>query len=463
MRQFTLLAAFLATTACVPGPDAQVTKARSDAPTARSVADTAPAFAAASFAASMPGAMAHGNSDVAASFMELTFAMESGRLLPTFSRFEGTITVAMTGDVPASAAEDLSRLMARLRAEAGIDIRPAASAAGASITIDFAPKAALRRMAPAAACFVVPNVSTLEEYRSARGTARVDWANVAQRQKVGIFVPSDSSAQEVRDCLHEEMAQAIGPLNDLYRLSDSVFNDDNFHSVLTPFDMTILRAYYAPELSSGMSRAEVQARIGAVVARVNAGGPGAGAADLSATPASWKQAIETALMGGGGQAARRAAAERALGIARAQGWTDGRLAFSHFAIARLHVASDRARAVEEFSKAAAIYRRLPGGAVHVAHVDMQLAAIAVASGQPAEGLRFADRAIPVVRAAQNQALLATVQLIKAEALEALGRGAEADRLRVDSASAARYGFGSDAQVRARTSEIAALGARGQRG
>ena len=462
MRHFALLAAFLATTACVPAPDTQVTKSRSEIPTARAAVDVAPAFADGGGGALMPGAMRHGDGYVAASFMELTFAMESGRQLPTFSRFEGTITVAMTGAVPATAQGDLEQLMGRLRSEAGIDIRPTAEAAGASIIIEFAPKAALRRMAPTAACFVVPNVGSLADYRASRGTAKVDWANVAQRQKVAIFVPSDASPQEVRDCLHEEMAQAIGPLNDLYRLSDSVFNDDNFHSVLTPFDMTILRAYYAAELSSGMSKAEVQSRIGGVVARVNGGGAGMGGADLSSTPKAWSQAIETALMGGG-QGARRAAAERALGIARAQGWNDGRLAFSHFAIARLYVGSDRARAVEEFGKAAAIYRRLPGGAVQVAHIDMQLAAIAVASGQPEQALRLADRAIPVVRSAQNQGLLATVQLIKAEALEALGRDAEADRLRVDSAAAARYGFGSDAQVRARTREIAALGARGFRG
>ena len=56
-----------------------------------------------------------------------------------------------------------------------------------------------------------------------------------------------------------------------------------------------------------------------------------------------------------------------------------------------------------------------------------------------------------------------MQLIKAEALEILGRNAEADALRVDSQQWARYGFGSDAQVRARTREIAALGARGTRG
>lgn len=150
-------------------------------------------------------------------------------------------------------------------------------------------------------------------------------------------------------------------------------------------------------------------------------------------------------------------------IARAQGWTDGRLAFSHFAIARLYVGSDRALAVDEFTRAAEIYRRLPGAAIQVAHIEMQLAALAVAAGEPQKALALADSAIPVVRAGQNYALLATVQLIKAEALEILGRNAEADALRVDSQQWARYGFGSDAQVRARTREIAALGARGTRG
>ena len=39
------------------------------------------------------------------------FRMESGRALPVMSRFEGPITVAMTGDVPKSAGAELARLM----------------------------------------------------------------------------------------------------------------------------------------------------------------------------------------------------------------------------------------------------------------------------------------------------------------------------------------------------------------
>lgn len=469
MRKSTLAAilAIATATACVPvqdaAQDAQVTKARAPVEAGAEPSEPALAFAANPAFALAPVSAGRSDATVVRDFLDLTFAMESGRALPVFSRFDGPITIALSGQVPPSAAPDLSRLIGRLQAEAGIDVRPAAPGEAAAITIHFGPRAELRRLAPTAACFVVPNVSTVADYKASRGTAAVDWANVVVRRNVGIFVPSDASPQEVRDCLNEETAQAIGPLNDLYRLTDSVFNDDNFHSVLTPYDMLLLRIHYAPELRAGMTQAEVAARLPGIVARLNPGGGGMGGLDASATPKSWKSAIETALGSGAGQGTRRAAADRALMIARAQGWTDGRLAFSHFAIARLYVGSDRARAVEEFTRASEIYRRLPGARIHVAHIDMQLAAIAVANGEAETAIAFADRAIPVIRGAENWALLATVQLIKAEALELSGRSAEAEALRMDSQQWARYGFGSDAQVRARTREIAALGARGQRG
>ncbi len=52
------------------------------------------------------------------------------------------------------------------------------------------------------------------------------------------------------------------------------------------------------------------------------------------------------------------------------------------------------------------------------------------------------------------------ELIKAEALEELGRDVEAQALRLDSQGWARYGFGSFGAMQAKSAEIAALGARG---
>lgn len=381
--------------------------------------------------------------------MDLTFAMESGRTLDTFSRFEGPVTVAIRGPAPPSAAKDLGVVISRLQNEAGIDIRP--TTGDATIVVEFATKAELRRLAPTAACFVVPNVASLADYRRRRGSDMVDWAYVTRRERAAIFIPTDTSPQEVRDCLNEELAQALGPLNDLYRLTNSVFNDDNFHSVLTDFDMDILRMTYSPTLASGMSRAEVAARLGAspTVAAGN--------------PPDWTRAIETALGKGGSLPARKAAAERALAIAQSAGWQDGRAAFSNFAVGRLLAGSDPRRALDAFDRAGAIYSRMPGGELQLAHIDMQMAAMALAGGLAEEATRLTDRAIPVVKRHQNAALLATLMLIKAEALDQLGNPAAATALRMDSEPWARYGFGPDSVVKARMRDIAAVADRAAKG
>jgi hypothetical protein len=435
MRLPLILTAFCAVSACVPSAQVSMNRPQSE---------TGVGFG-------RPGELSFamapvGSPSMARDFMDLTFAMESGRELSVFSRFEGPVTVALTGEVPATAPRDLADLIARLQAEAGIDI--SATGGPATITVEFASRSDLRRFAPTAACFVVPNVSSLAEYRRQRGSAAVDWSRVTRRVRAAIFIPADTSPQEVRDCLHEELAQALGPLNDLYRLSDSVFNDDNFHSVLTGFDMQVLRLTYSPSVSSGMTESEVAARLFGTTSGAQSG-----------TSGDWARNIEKALGRTGPLPQRKAAAERALQQALAAGWIDSRTAFSWFAVGKLAAGSDPLRALDAFDQAAAIYGRLPGGDVQLAHIDMQLAAIALAGGLPEEASRIAGRAIPSVQAQGNAALAATLMLIRAEALERMGDSAGAVALRLDSTPYARYGFGPDRVVNERIEDIAAVADR----
>ncbi len=456
MRYASLIALF-SLAACAPAPTAQVSLSRPTADLSTASAPLDPGIGTQQRSTTL----ARTNTSIARDYLDLVFRMESGRVIPAFSRFEGPITVTLTGSVPASAPNDLDRVLARFRAEAGLDVQ--AITGPAAITVQFLPRATMQAVVPSAACFVVPRVSGWDEYRASRNTATLDWTTVTVRDRVAIFVPSDTSPQEVRDCLHEELAQAMGPLNDLYRTDDSVFNDDNFHTTLTSFDMLVLRTHYSPELRSGMTQGQVAAVLPSILARLNPSGGAASATPGDLEPRSWTAAIETALGPRGSDAARRAAAARAVSIAMAQGWRDNRLAFSYFALGRVNVRTDVGQAVIAFSQAQRIYQTLPGGAVHAAHVDMQLAAFALSAGQTEEAIRYADRAIPVVRQAENAALLATLNLLKAEALEMSGRGAEASALRLDTAALARYGFGTEVQVRARTAEISALARRGSRG
>ncbi|NEX47184.1 DUF2927 domain-containing protein [Pseudotabrizicola algicola] len=453
-KLFAALALGTALSGCVATPAADVTKGRFDEQVARPGATAMHAFASGPAIGVM-----RGNGELAADFLDLQFRMESGRALPVLTRFEGPITVALSGDVPPVARGELTRLIARFRSEAGLDISQ--TSGPASITIDFQPTAALRRVVPSAACFVVPNVSGLADYARKRNTAAVDWARMVRRERVAIMAPSDGSPQEVRDCLHEELAQAMGPLNDLFRLPDSVFNDDNFHSVLTGFDMLMLRLHYAPELRSGMNEAEVAARLPALLARLNPRGQGIGGAPKQLSPRSWISATEAAFAGRTG--ARPEAAERMITIAKAQGWTDGRMAFSLFARGRALSGRDAPAAIEAFSQAARLWRAIPGAQIHAAHVDMHLSAFALSAGQFDQVLAFTDRSIPVARSHQNASLLASLLAMRAEALDATGRSAEARPVRLDSQGWARYAFGSDAQVRARLSDIATLARRGGRG
>lgn len=388
------------------------------------------------------------NAQIATDFMDLAFQLESGQNLPVLTRFEGPVSVRMTGKVPHFANQDLMQLLGRLRGEAGLDMTVVPSDTPARITVEFASHADLRRIEPSAVCFVVPNVASLAEFRARRGSAALDWQALSGRDRMAVFVPHDTSPQEVRDCLHEEIAQALGPVNDLFRLPDSVFNDDNFHTVLTDFDMLVLRLHYAPDLANGMTRAEVAARLPVLLAQMNPAGARPGGWIRSDTPRAWTDAVQTALGPRGSAATRLPAAKRMLSIAQAQGWADNRLGFSWFALGRLLASPDPAKAEQSFRAAAQVYAGLPDGGVHLSHALVHLAALALASGRPDQAMLLADQALPLALRGQNAALQARLFLIKAEALGQLGRDIEARALRLDSLAAAEYGFGQAPSGRA---------------
>jgi hypothetical protein len=399
------------------------------------------------------------NAEMVHDILELGFQMESGREIPVFSRFEGPVRVVARNLPDAQAEADLDRLLARLRAEAGIDIArapPGADPVGNVITVDFVPRRVMQQAVPAAACFVVPNVGGWDDFVANRRSPVIDWTQVVVRSRVAVFVPADTTGQEIRDCLHEELAQALGPLNDLYRLPDSVFNDDNFQTTLTGFDMLVLRAWYAPDLRSGMTRDEVAVRLPAVLNRLNPAGRRFAGALPEPTPRDWVQAVDQALSGAQGPAQRRAGAERALAIARERGWRDARLALSLMLTARLAPREQGEAALSALLQAAEIYRRLPGGEVHAAHIDLQLAVQALAAGQYPVVLDLTGRALPLARRTENAAFEATLAFLRAEALAQSGRADEAARLMRDTRAAALYGFGSEAAVAERIAEVARI-------
>lgn len=399
------------------------------------------------------------NVDIARDILDLTFRLESGRELPVFTRFEGPISIRVTGAPPPSLGRDLDQLIDRLRREARLDVSRADGTSDASITIEVITRNELNRAVPLAACFVVPRVSSWAEFRRNRRSPLLDWSTLETRETMAIFMPGDVSPQEVRDCLHEEVAQAIGPLNDLYRLDDSVFNDDNFNTVLTGFDMLVLRTMYDNTLQSGMNRDQVAARLPAILNRINPNGRGRPSTFASPTTREWIEAVETALGPRTLPSRRRISAKRAVEIAQKNEWTDVRLGFAFFALGRLSLGSEPDLALASFLRSASLFESNQPGSIQGAHVAMQLAAFALSAGDTDVAIAIVNRNIPVVSRSQNAALLASFLLIKAEALQEQGKSQDAAIVREDALGWARYGFSSESEIRKRQREIEQLSPR----
>ncbi len=407
------------------------------------------------FAGSSPGPATRPNSEMALDFIDLSFRMESGRKLPVFTRFEGPITVRVDGTLRPENQADLTALLERFRREARIDIN-LTDATDANIVIETIPNRTLQRVAPNAACFVVPRVQSWPELRAARDTPTLNWATLQTREKAGIFIPSDVTPQEVRDCLHEELAQALGPLNDLYRLPDSVFNDDNIHAVLTGFDMLILRTYYAPELRSGMTEQQVADRLPGILSRINPRGQRPGGTVPSATSRAWITAMTDALGDRISEPRRRQAAARAIAIGQALGWTGPREGFANYAYGRLQIGNDATLALGAFNAARRAYGQSPITEIHSAHIALQLAAFTLISQDAEATIAVTTPAIDVAKKHENAALMSLLMMFKAEALDLKGDTEAGMALRLDSLGWGLYGFGDRDEVIDRLNEIASL-------
>ncbi len=123
---------------------------------------------------------------------------------------------------------------------------------------------------------------------------------------------------------------------------------------------------------------------------------------------------------------------------------------------RLSLSYDAETSINAFLEAGTIYDQIAPNGIHLAHVNMQLAAFALSAGQANQALDLVNSALPAARRAENAGLLATLLMIKAEALEAVDRSSEAYAVRLDSLGWGRYGFGSSTEVQARLTEVALL-------
>ncbi len=400
--------------------------------------------------ASLPQGVVRSNADLAADFLDLTFQLESGEPLPVLLRYEAPIRVHFDANGLGSFRRDLDEVLDRLRREAGLDIAETRDREAAQIRIEGVPAAQIARIFPTAACFIVPGAEDWASFVREKPEARARWSDQTRLEGAAIFLPLDTTPQDLRDCLNEELSQALGTANDLYRLPDSVWNDDNFHGLATPFDMLMLRVLYQPELASGMTRAEVARVVPGLLDRLNPRGRHLPRAARAPESRAFAAALQAAASHESGREARLGAARVAVQIAAEMRPSDHRLGVALLALGRLELRDDPLNAARRFAQA---YNRTAAGLgkadVRTAQAAIHLAALALGTGQDEVALALARANRPAALRAQNAVLVAGFAAIEAEALTGLDRPDEARAARLDSLRWARYAFGDEGGALAR--------------
>ncbi len=378
--------------------------------------------------------VARANTAIADEFMAYIFQTEGGVRIPRLLRYEGPVRVALDGAL-GGYRRDLQGVLAGLRQQAGLDI--ALADGPAQIRILQVPAAALKQIYPTAACAVVPAVSSFAEVQQ---HAFPRWSQQQALTRAVVLIPDNAPPYVVRACFNEEIAQALGPVNDQYRVSDTVFNDDNVYNTLTDYDHLILRLLYSPELHSGMSAAAVRARLPALLARENPAGARAGHAPRA--DARWKFLIETAINSALPRPERQRAAQQAVQRARRLG--DHRLAHALLIYGRLTLRDQPALAAPAFEEAYQLnLTRLGPGNLRTALSAMHVAAVAVKAGDYASVIALTTPALATAQKFRDPVLQAGLQSLRAVAFAQLGQNSQAGAARVDSLANARYAYGNN--------------------
>ena len=214
----------------------------------------------ASFASAIPaGTTAYNNANLADVFTVLTHDMEWGASRPNLVRFEGPVRVAMVGEGSNRYQVFLAEYLRRLRNESKIDIA-VSSPKDANLLVRFVPGREFTGRTNAQ-CIVVnghPSWAALREDSTEHGADAFERNKTLE--KASAIIPNTIEPYKIRECILEEVSQALGTANDLYALGSSIFNDDDGHTWPTRLDYLMLRVLYDPRLETGLNRSDTTKR-----------------------------------------------------------------------------------------------------------------------------------------------------------------------------------------------------------
>lgn len=226
---------------------------------------TAPRPEADGFLAAVPaGHTVYDNRDLADVFTTLMFWTENGDYRSGIVRFDEPIRVAIRGPGSEAYRPFLAEFLAHIRAHAGLDIRT--GGAPGDILVRFVPGAEYDEFVDAQ-CNVIFWQPDWPTYRA----NPVNWPEgwTGEPMKATAIIPDTHEPYKIRECIIEEVTQALGPVNDIYGLGPSIFNDDSGHVWPTRLDHLMLRVLYHPRMERGLAFKAARARAVEILDEIN--------------------------------------------------------------------------------------------------------------------------------------------------------------------------------------------------
>jgi hypothetical protein len=212
-----------------------------------------------------------GNASLARLFTSLSHDTEWGARRQHLVRYEGPVSVGMEGLAAARHFDFLDGFLGQLVRNSGVAI--ARDPEPENLHIRLVGTAKFNKLLPRAFCVVAQGDVSWDAFADNPSHHGAQALLAAERiSQMTIFIPETAPPYLVRNCLLEEIPQALGLANDLYGLGSSIFNDDAAHLWPTKLDYLMLRVLYAPEMVTGLDRRETEARALSVLNRINPAG-----------------------------------------------------------------------------------------------------------------------------------------------------------------------------------------------
>jgi hypothetical protein len=210
----------------------------------------------------------YGNASLARLFTSLTHDTEWGARRRQLVRYEEAVSVSLEGPGVERHFAFVDGFLDELARNSGVPI--AREAGPSNLHIRLVESARFNTLLPTALCIVAQGDVKWETFAANPSHHGAQALVAAERiAQMTIFIPETAPPFVVRNCLLEEIPQALGLANDLYGLGSSTFNDDAAHLWPTKLDYLMLRVLYAPEMVTGLDRRETEARALGVLDRIN--------------------------------------------------------------------------------------------------------------------------------------------------------------------------------------------------